>query len=67
MKTLDELLEEWGVDSPGMWENDSGPLDWYAVENDDGIIAYFGEERDALAFRLMKINFTLNGANKEDT
>lgn len=64
-KTLEELLEEWSVMSPGMWENDltASPLigDWYTVANDNGIIAYFGEEKDAFAFRLNKINQILNG------
>ncbi len=58
LKNLDELLEEYLVDFA--WENDEGPKNWYAVSNNDGIIAYFGNEKDAFAFRLMKINFILN-------
>lgn len=61
-KTIDELLEEWSVMSPGVWENDiSDFLPWYAVANDDGIIAYFGKEEDAYRFRLAEINRVLNG------
>lgn len=60
--TLDDLLENWTVDAPGLWENDSGPKDWYAVSNDDeGIVAYFEHEKDAFGFRLYKINQILNG------
>jgi hypothetical protein len=58
--TLLTLLEEWSVLAPGQWENDVGPEGWYAVANDQGIVAYFGAERDAFAFRLMKINIILN-------
>ncbi len=58
--TLEELLEEWSVIPPGMWENVFGPEGWYAVSNNDGIIAYFGKEEDAFAFRLDKINTILN-------
>jgi hypothetical protein len=60
MRTLDEMLESWSVLPPGMWENDTGPCDWYAVCNDDGIIAYFAKEADAYRFRLGKINYELN-------
>jgi hypothetical protein len=60
MATLDQLLEQWTVLSPGMWENDTGPKDWHAVANDDGIIAYFANEIDALRFRLDSINLELN-------
>ena len=59
-KTLEELLEDWSVLPPGTWENKSGPQDWYAVCNDDGIVAYFAKEQDAFIFRLDKINTELN-------
>jgi len=59
-KTLEDLLEEWSVLPPGLWENETGPKDWYAVSNNDGIVAYFGKEQDAFAFRLDKINTELN-------
>lgn len=58
--TLEDALEVWQVDPPGMWENDFGPADWYAVSNDDGIVAYFGDEHDANRFRLMQVNRLLN-------
>jgi len=60
-KSLDDLLDEWAVIAPGMWENETGPKDWYAVANDDGIVAYFGKEADACRFRLAEINRILNG------
>ena len=28
------------VHSPGTWENDTGPADWYAISDDQGIKAY---------------------------
>lgn len=59
--TLEDLLESWTVLWPGMWENEDGPASWYAVANDDGIVAYFGNEADALRFRLAEINRALNG------
>jgi hypothetical protein len=60
-RTLDELLEIWSVIPPGQWENNIGPKDWFAVANDVGIVAYFGEEADAFRFRLAEINRALNG------
>ena len=48
---------------PGLWENESSPhlKDWFAVSNNEGIIAYFGREDDAYMFRLDYINRILNG------
>jgi hypothetical protein len=43
-----------------MWENKSGPKDWFAVSNTDGIVAYFANEIDALRWRLDMINRELN-------
>lgn len=60
-KDLEELLEEWSVMEPGAWENETGPKGWYAVSNDDGIVAYFGKEGDAFGFRMYRINQILNG------
>lgn len=62
-KTLDELLEEWSVLPPGTWENENTYLmnDWFAIANDDGICAYFNNDKDAFSFRLIKINSILNG------
>lgn len=59
-KNLDDLLEDVSVLAPGMWDNETGPKGWYAVTNDDGIIAYFGREADAFRFRLDYINRKLN-------
>lgn len=61
-KSLDEMLEEVSVHDPGMWENDDGPADWFAVSTDEhgGIIAYFQFEKDAYRFRLDWINRKLN-------
>lgn len=61
METLEDTLKNWQVDAPGMWENDTGPKNWYAVSNDnEGIIAYFAKEKDALRFRLDMVNRDLN-------
>jgi hypothetical protein len=60
-KSMGDLLEEYGVLDPYDWINDEGPKGWYAVANDDGIIAYFRDERSALRFRLSEINRLLNG------
>jgi hypothetical protein len=59
---LDDWLEAVSVHSPGMWHNDKGPLDWYAVSVDDegGIVAYFRDETDAYRFRLDYINRKMN-------
>jgi len=59
--TLDEALEEWQVDEPGMWENDQGPKGWWAVSNsNDSIVAYFLKPEDAYRWRLDMINRDLN-------
>ena len=45
----------WQVHSPGDWDNElsNHPLlkDWYAVSNDAGIVAYFGDEEVANRYR----------------
>lgn len=58
--SLGDMLNNVIVLLPGMWENDTGPLDWYAVEDETGIIAYFANEHDANRFRLDQINGRLN-------
>ena len=59
--SLDDWLEYVQVDAPGMWENDKGPLEWYAVSDPDlGVIAYFAREVDAFRFRLDYINRQMN-------
>ena len=60
-KNLEELLDEWAVLPPGQWENPIGPKDWFAVCNEQGIVAYFFREREAFRFRLAEINRALNG------
>lgn len=60
-RSLDELLEIWCVYGPEVWENADGPGGWWAVANEDGIVAYFGTEDDAFRFRLAEINRVLNG------
>jgi len=62
-KSISDLLDEWQVEFG--WDNNTGPKGWIGVSNNYGIIAYFGNEKDAFAFRLMKINFILNGGNNE--
>ena len=58
-KTLDQTLERWFVMSP---EREGNLKDWSAVGNDDdGIIAYFFDEKAAYRFRLAEINRELNG------
>jgi hypothetical protein len=59
-KSLDDLCEVWHVHEPGMWENDVGPKDWWAVSNEDGIKAYFGDEADAFRWRMDQISRELN-------
>lgn len=60
--SLNALLEDWFVDAPGTWENNTVPQGWWAVSNDDeGIVAYFMREEDAFRFRLAEINRILNG------
>jgi len=60
---LNELLQEWTVLPPGLWKNENSQTlgDWYAVCNNDGIVAYFGKAEDAFRFRLAEINRVLNG------
>ena len=61
MKNIDDLLQEWSVLAPGQWDNEQGPKNWYAVCNDDSVVAYFLDEKDAFRFRLAEINRVLNG------
>lgn len=60
MLTMDDMLEKWSVLPPGMWDNEDGPKAWFAVCNDDGIKAYFGDEADAFRWRMDMINRELN-------
>ena len=64
---IDKLLEAVAVHAPGMWDNDQGPHDWWAVSTDGyGILAYFARESDAFRFRLSLINGLLNPVEAED-
>jgi hypothetical protein len=63
MTMLEKLLEEYQVHASGVWENElnnSIISEWYAVSNNDGIIAYFSNEKEACYYRLCKINRILN-------
>ena len=60
MMSLDDALEQVSVFGPGLWENADGPEGWWAVCDEDGIIAYFGSEVNAFHFRLAVINAKLN-------
>lgn len=59
---IDDWLDAVSVHAPGMWENEAGPVDWYAVSvaDDGGIVAYFRDEVDACRFRLDYINRKMN-------
>jgi hypothetical protein len=58
---IDDALEDWQVDEPGMWENGSGPKGWWAVSNsDESIVAYFAKPEDAYRWRLSMENKDLN-------
>lgn len=62
--SLDELLDEVQVqeidEEVSEINNTNGIIGWFGVANDKGIIAYFGDERDAFRFRLDYINQILN-------
>ena len=60
MMTLEEALQNWCVDEPDMWENDTGPKGWWAVSNTSGIVAYFDRPDNAYRWRLDMINRDLN-------
>lgn len=61
-RSFTDWLEAVEVCAPGMWENDNSATlgHWFAVCNDEGIIAYFGDEADAFRFRLDYINRQMN-------
>ena len=65
MKNLEQWLEEIQVqeiDEDVAFINDTlGIIGWFAVVNEEGIIAYFGKEKHAFKFRLDYINNKLNG------
>lgn len=62
-KSLDQLLEEVDVLSPGMWYNELSSTEmsgWWVVCTAEGIVAYFCNENDANRFRLDYVNRILN-------
>lgn len=61
-RTLDDWLESISILPPGMASEDNRqwPVDWHAVADDDGIIAYFSKPEDAFRFRLSLINSIIN-------
>lgn len=62
-KDLNYLLEEISVMPVDDLDNHAdNPFlqGWYAVTDDQGIVAYFGEEMDAFTYRLDYINSILN-------
>jgi len=65
IKDLDYYLQEIQVQEVGeeLVELNKIPelIGWFAVVNEDGIIAYFGEEKYAFKFKLDYINNKLNG------
>ena len=58
--SLEQLLDE--VQVIEEFENEATGIlsGWFAVANNEGIIAYFGNEKDACRFRLDYINQILN-------
>jgi hypothetical protein len=56
--TLDRALDAWAVFDD---DDHDGPVGWYAVADEDGIVAYFAHELDAFRFRLAEINRMMNG------
>lgn len=73
---IDDLLQEISVlpvddmvdDFKGGTENDQKMYQlntllsgWFAVANEEGIIAYFGTQDEAFSYRLNYINRVLNG------
>lgn len=69
MKSIEQGLEDWQVeelDYEDLRNREGAKVanyleSWYTVSNPHGIIAYFGDESDALRFRLSEINRELNG------
>lgn len=62
-KDLDYYLQEISVQQIDYdYIKDVNPniVNWYGVSNEEGIIAYFGDENDAFNFRLSYINRKLN-------
>lgn len=60
---IEDALDYFQVEWPGSRDEATDPLpDWWGVStDDDGIIAYFSEEKLAFRFRLDLINHAFNG------
>ncbi len=68
-KSLDALLQAWAVGYVDAHHRivvnaKCPPIGWYHVSNNSGVVAYFGREGDAYAYRLMCINNELNKTSK---
>lgn len=67
-RTREQLQSDWTVYEPGCWESEEGPsadkwpTGWWAYANDDGIVAYFGNEDAAWAHKKAEIDRELHGA-----
>lgn len=62
MPNLDRALEKWLVlEEAEFRQKPECPEGWWAVVNDEGIIAYFRDEADAFRFRFAEINREMNG------
>lgn len=62
MPTLDELLDAISVVELDRCNHQPAGLigDWYCVLDEDGVVAWFAECRDAYRYRLDLINRRLN-------
>lgn len=58
--SLSDALERWIVHAPGQWENATGPRTFWAVANEDGIVAYFADGQSANRYRLMMVALDCN-------
>ena len=65
MKTLEQWLEDIQIQEVdidlAIINKIPNLVGWFAVVNEEGIIAYFGKEKHAFKFRLDYINNELNG------
>jgi hypothetical protein len=54
------------VSDPGVWDNDDGPEDWYAVSDDDGIHVYTSSEVLAWFLTGLAPTLNMNKAHRKD-
>lgn len=57
---LDELLQIWVVLGPDSSRDPRHVVGWWAVANQNGVLAYFHDRTDAHRWRLDMINRTLH-------